>query len=399
MTNPRSKARIEARIQERVAYCVEFELADPRSTFITITRVEMSSPELPEQFDGMTVALLSDIHAGAVRSATFTRQAVNLVNAAEPDLVVIAGDLVDGRSERYAPEIAPLADLRAPTGWLLPIVWVGIGLSVFQQFVGINVIFYYSTALWHSVGFTERDSMRISSITGVINIVTTLIAIAFVDRFGRKPVYAAGAILFETVSGRRPFDGKSTFDVLQATLHEQPPALSGSPAAQALDRIVRRALSKRADERHSDVAELRDDLRAVLSEPSQGLVEVVHGEHHAQVAQGVHRGGPVILGHRRLEKARELDPAVAVRRTHHRDLDALVAQSGDAPCPVSFDHGSPFELEAQLGEKRDRGIERFHHDADVVHPLKRHAAILVPPVASVLARDASPHRPLGLAST
>jgi hypothetical protein len=67
---------------------------------------------------------------------------------------------------------------------------------------------------------------------------------------------------------------------------------------------------------------------------------------------------------------------VAVRRAHHGDLDALVAQSGDAPGPVSFDHGSPFEFEAQLGEKRDSGIKRFHHDADVVHPLKRHAAIL-----------------------
>ncbi|NOT31903.1 MAG: 30S ribosome-binding factor RbfA [Planctomycetes bacterium] len=42
MVNPRSKARIEARIQERVAHCVEFELNDPRRTFITITRVEVS---------------------------------------------------------------------------------------------------------------------------------------------------------------------------------------------------------------------------------------------------------------------------------------------------------------------------------------------------------------------
>jgi ribosome-binding factor A len=42
MTNPRVKARIEARIQERVAYCVQFELNDPRATFITITRVEVS---------------------------------------------------------------------------------------------------------------------------------------------------------------------------------------------------------------------------------------------------------------------------------------------------------------------------------------------------------------------
>jgi len=87
-----------------------------------------------------------------------------------------------------------LADLRGPKGGLLPIVWAGIGLSVFQQFVGINVIFYYSTALWHSVGFNEQDSMRITSITGVINILTTLIAIAFVDRFGRKPLLLVGSV-------------------------------------------------------------------------------------------------------------------------------------------------------------------------------------------------------------
>ena len=43
MTNPRSKARIEARIRERVAYCVEFELNDPRSAFITITSVEVTN--------------------------------------------------------------------------------------------------------------------------------------------------------------------------------------------------------------------------------------------------------------------------------------------------------------------------------------------------------------------
>lgn len=42
MVNPRSKARIEARIHERVAHCVEFELADPRAAFITITKVEAS---------------------------------------------------------------------------------------------------------------------------------------------------------------------------------------------------------------------------------------------------------------------------------------------------------------------------------------------------------------------
>jgi hypothetical protein len=72
---------------------------------------------------------------------------------------------------------------------------------------------------------------------------------------------------------------------------------------------------------------------------------------------------------------------------HHGDLDAHVAQSSDALCPVSFDRGSPFELQAELGEKRDSGIEGLHHDADVVHPLKRHAADSSPVVASTRPPD------------
>jgi SP family sugar:H+ symporter-like MFS transporter len=85
-------------------------------------------------------------------------------------------------------------DLRAPKGGLLPIVWVGILLSVFQQFVGINVIFYYSNVLWEAVGFSEADSFKITVITAIVNIVTTLIAIASIDRFGRKPLLVIGSI-------------------------------------------------------------------------------------------------------------------------------------------------------------------------------------------------------------
>ncbi|MHC5730226.1 MAG: MFS transporter, partial [Nostoc sp.] len=70
----------------------------------------------------------------------------------------------------------------------------GIGLSVLQQFVGINVIFYYSSVLWRAVGFSEKDSLTITVITGAVNIITTLIAIAFVDKFGRKPLLILGSI-------------------------------------------------------------------------------------------------------------------------------------------------------------------------------------------------------------
>ncbi len=86
-----------------------------------------------------------------------------------------------------------MADLKGPALGLMPIVWVGIALSVFQQFVGINVIFYYSNVLWEAVGFSEDDSFRITVITSVVNILTTLIAIACVDRIGRKPLLLVGS--------------------------------------------------------------------------------------------------------------------------------------------------------------------------------------------------------------
>jgi hypothetical protein len=58
---------------------------------------------------------------------------------------------------------------------------------------------------------------------------------------------------------------------------------------------------------------------------------------------------------------------VTVRRAHHSDLDALVAQSRNTSCPFAFNYGSPFELEAELAEEGDSGIEGFDHNADVVH--------------------------------
>lgn len=84
--------------------------------------------------------------------------------------------------------------LRGPKFGLLPIVWVGIGLSVLQQFTGINVIFYYSSTLWQAVGFTEQDSLTITVITSVTNILTTIVAILLVDKVGRKPLLLVGAI-------------------------------------------------------------------------------------------------------------------------------------------------------------------------------------------------------------
>jgi len=64
---------------------------------------------------------------------------------------------------------------------------------VFQQFVGINVIFYYSNVLWQAVGFGEGSSFTITVITSVTNILTTLIAIALIDKIGRRPLLLIGS--------------------------------------------------------------------------------------------------------------------------------------------------------------------------------------------------------------
>src|SRR5919108_4383008 len=59
------------------------------------------------------------------------------------------------------------------------------------------------------------------------------------------------------------------------------------------------------------------ELRAARAEPFKRLVDVVHGEHDAQVAEGVDRGVPVICDDRRREEAGNLEPAVSIRCTHH----------------------------------------------------------------------------------
>lgn len=84
-------------------------------------------------------------------------------------------------------------DLRGKALGLQPILWIGIGMAAFQQLVGINAIFYYSTTLWKSVGFSASDSFVTSVITAIINVVLTFVAIFFVDKVGRKALLLWGS--------------------------------------------------------------------------------------------------------------------------------------------------------------------------------------------------------------
>ncbi|TYC99054.1 sugar porter family MFS transporter [Arthrobacter echini] len=91
-------------------------------------------------------------------------------------------------------ERASYRDLRGSAFGLQPILWIGMAIAALQQLVGINAIFYYSTTLWKSVGFSESDSFTTSVITSVINVSMTFVAIFFVDRIGRRRLLLIGSV-------------------------------------------------------------------------------------------------------------------------------------------------------------------------------------------------------------
>ena len=73
------------------------------------------------------------------------------------------------------------------------IVWVGIMLAAFQQFVGINVIFYYGATLWQLAGFSESQSLAINIVSGAVSIAACFGTIAVIDKVGRKPLLLIGS--------------------------------------------------------------------------------------------------------------------------------------------------------------------------------------------------------------
>jgi len=74
------------------------------------------------------------------------------------------------------------------------VIIVGILLSVFQQFVGINVAMYYAPRIFESMGAAKDASMMQTVIMGLVNVVFTVVAIMTVDKWGRKPLLITGSI-------------------------------------------------------------------------------------------------------------------------------------------------------------------------------------------------------------
>jgi SP family xylose:H+ symportor-like MFS transporter len=75
------------------------------------------------------------------------------------------------------------------------LVFIGVMLSVFQQFVGINVVLYYATDIFKGMGMSTNASLLQTIIVGTVNLAFTVVAVLSVDRFGRKPLQIIGALV------------------------------------------------------------------------------------------------------------------------------------------------------------------------------------------------------------
>ena len=103
----------------------------------------------------------------------------------------IEGEIADiRRVEEETKEQADYRELLA--SWVRPMLVAGIGLAVFQQFVGINTVIYYAPTIIESTGLANVASVLATVGIGVVNVLMTIVAILVIDRVGRKPLLYAG---------------------------------------------------------------------------------------------------------------------------------------------------------------------------------------------------------------
>ncbi len=87
----------------------------------------------------------------------------------------------------------------------------------------------------------------------------------------RTDLFAMGAVIFEMIAGRRAFPGRTSWEIYHRTIYEQPLALGGSPAATATDRVIRRALAKRPEDRYASASEMAEALRGLQGSEDSGV--------------------------------------------------------------------------------------------------------------------------------
>ena len=97
----------------------------------------------------------------------------------------------DQRSEQGGEGLAG-SDLLAPK--IRPLLTIGLGLALFQQFVGINTVIYYAPTILADTGLTNSASITQTVFVGITNVVFTIIAVLLLDRVGRRKLLLTGTV-------------------------------------------------------------------------------------------------------------------------------------------------------------------------------------------------------------
>ena len=118
---------------------------------------------------------------------------------------------------------------------------------------------------------------------------------------------------------------------------------------------------------------LADEFGAVTLQPIEDIVDAPDRECDMTDAGRVRGSARVTASTRRRVELGQLEPCVAVRGAHHRDVRADSVEPNHAIHEAALDRGLAFQLESELGKERHRRREVVDDDAHVVHPLKRHA--------------------------
>jgi TolB-like protein len=198
----------------------------------------------------------------------------------EDGRLFIAMELLDGQ---------PLAD-RLQRGALTPAETIPIGLDILAALSALHARAIVHRDLKPSNVFLTAHGVKLldfglarPSIDAALDAATGLTRTGIVmgtprymspEQVAGEPVdarsdlFATGAMLFEMLAGRPAFGGRTLVEVLHATRYEQPPALVGSPAVAALDRVIRRAMAKRPADRPATADAMAGELRAIRAAES-----------------------------------------------------------------------------------------------------------------------------------
>ncbi|WP_157101565.1 metallophosphoesterase [Nocardia shimofusensis] len=125
-----------------------------------VNRVTVPLRRLPAEASGFRITLVSDLHLGPSLGRGFARTVVDTINRTQPDLIAIAGDLVDGSVADLREHVAPLADLRAPHG-------VFFCMGNHEYYSGPDEWIEYLPNLGIRVLFNERAELPWFDIAGV----------------------------------------------------------------------------------------------------------------------------------------------------------------------------------------------------------------------------------------